>query len=963
MDVPDNPDIIPKRVYIYTGDKDWPGVPVKSEGPPAQWPGTPSQGAAGAAPPWPGTPAPNQQVQERWPGTPAQAAPPAPPPDPQGLAAVGLAPRGAPTETQPRGILERIREGASQGFGEENMGPSDESIAKAPILGNPLVRSTLAAGDAVLRAPGAAIGAASGLIAGGAEKAGMNTAKADRLQRDAGIIGQGALIEGGKGKPGETAPEAPNVAPKEAGLSAARNASQFLEKIFSPETVDAPAKAAAGIIRELYGQAARHTAITEQAIESGWKTVNAMPAADRLSFIDYVEGRSGQYAGQHLSPELQDLADTMRTGFEQRMAKLRALPAHSQASFVEDYFPHFWKDPRQAAAAGANHVQGIPQPGQGSVRGGAGKQGSGASLKQRSVPTIADGLAAGLEPVTDHPLEATMRYVTSMDHFIASEAVLQTAKDQGYIKYIKPKVMGASGHPDSFKVPEGWVALEGRGATNGAGAKAYAPEGFATVYNNFISQGFHGIGEEYGNAYDAARHVTNSITGLELSVSGYHFLTMAKAALDNSLANAIRHLRGGKPIEAAKQLIKTPLAPFSYAWSGKQVKDVYLGLSPGTRELQQTVESLTRAGGRAKGKSPDYEFSSRGSYWTALKRGALKLQWTADRAEARGANIRSFGEARFAAKQIGRIMDTVAAPLFESYTPSVKNGAFRENLATWLQHNPNATQAEIDHAARQLWDTIDDRFGEMVQDNMFMNKFGKQLGMLLLRSWSWAVGQDARMLGGATRDFARAPFKAVTGTGPNDTRWTQKMDMAIAMPLVYGTASAIYQYLKTGESPRDLQDLKAPRTGGVDASTGQPERLIIPGPEKDVFGFTEHPLTEALGKMGTGPRQLGQLAMNEDYRGDPIYPEGGQDTPPAILEIAKYLGSDLFPIMVKQLYQGRKTGSKLNVVESALGVHPAPRYLTDPEGYEKMMESIHGRAWKNKERHDRKQKQLYGGDE
>ena len=556
-----------------------------------------------------------------------------------------------------------------------------------------------------------------------------------------------------------------------------------------------------------------------------------------------------------------------------------------------------------------------------------------------------------------------MRYITSMDRFIASEAVMQTAKDQGYVRFIRPKVMGASGHPESFKVPDGWMALEGRGATNGAGAKAYAPDGFATVYNNFISQGFQGIRPEYGNMYDAARHATNAITGLELSLSGYHFMTVAKAALDNSLANAIYLLRSGKPIEAVKQAAKTPLAPFSYARSGKQVKDVYLGLSQGSRELQKTVEMLERSGGRARGKSPDYEFSGRGSYITALKRGALKIQMDADRAEARGSSIRAYGEARFAAKQFGRIMDTVAAPLFEQYIPSIKNGAFRENLGTWLKTHPNATDAEQVHAARQLWDTIDDRFGEMVQDNMFMNKFSKQLGMLFLRSWSWTVGQDVRMMGGAARDIVRAPFKKVTGTGPNDTRWTQKMDMAIAAPIVYGTLAMLYQLWKTGEPPKDLHDLVAPRTGGADASTGEPERLIMPGPEKDVFGFMKHPVNEALNKTATLPKQAGQLLLNEDYRGDPIYPEGGKDTPPAILEIAKYLGSDLFPIMLKNLWRGQKEGSALGTVETLAGVRTAPRYLTDPEGYDEMMQSIHGRKWREKINHDRKQDRLYGGGE
>lgn len=748
----------------------------------------------------------------------------------------------------------------------------------------------------------------------------------------------------------QSAPPAPPSPPLTAA-QAAKNAFGLVEKLFSPETVDANARSAAAMIREMTGKAARDTATTSQALESSWKTVNAMPAQDNLNFIDYVEGRSTRPSTQPLSPELHDLADKLRGAFEERMAKIQALPAHQQQAFVEDYFPHFWKEPGAAANA-----QPVP------ASGGMGKQGSGASLKKRTVPTIADGIAQGLTPVTTNPLEATMRYVTSMDRFIASEEVKQTAVDQGLIKWVKPKIVGASGHPESFKVPPGYVALQGRGATNGAGATAYAPEGFATVYNNFISRGIAEHGEAYGTAYEGMRRASNAVTAMELGASGYHFLTVSKAALDNSMANAINLMRKGHPIQATKQVLKTPLAPIRYALSGREVKNAYLGISTGSRELEKTVDMLTRAGGRAVGRShaPEYEFSTGGSYVTAIKRGALKIQFAADRAQARGSQFRAFGEARFAAKQVGRIMDTIAAPLFEQYIPAVKNGAFRENLGTWLQSNPNATEEQTLHAARQIWDSVDDRFGEMVQDNIFMNKIMKQVGMLMLRSWSWTVGQDVRMLGGAARDVARAPFKKVTGTGPNDTRWTQKMDMAIAMPIVYGTLAAIYQGIKTGKPPEDTHDLAAPRTGGTDPVTRKPERLLIPGPEKDVMGGYEHFGTTAGDKLATGPKALYQLWNNEDFRNDPILPGDARKAPPWLWELVKYLGSDMVPISVRGLTQGAKKGSNIGGAERLMGMREAPRYLTDPEGYEKMMKSIATSKWHAKEKHDLKQQRFHG---
>jgi hypothetical protein len=734
-------------------------------------------------------------------------------------------------------------------------------------------------------------------------------------------------------------------------ISAARNAGKVLEKIVSPETVDVDARAAAGTIRELYGQAARHTAMTEHGIESGWKTVNAMPAADRLNFIDYIEGRSTRHAGAAPPRDQQALADTLRTAFEQRMAKLQALPKHAQQGFVEDYFPHFWKDPQKAANT--------PMP---QSTGAAGRQGSGASLKQRSVPTIADGIAAGLEPVTDHPLEATMRYITSMDRFIASEAVMQTAKDQGYVRFIRPKVMGASGHPESFKVPDGWAPLKGRGATDGSGAQAYAPEGFARVYNNFISRGIAELDPALGTAYETARRGANAITALELGMSGYHALTMTQEGIVNGVANAIRQLRTGHPVKAVKEIGKAYVAPVMGAIKGKKVQNVYLGTSPGSREMQKVVELLTAAGGRAKGAAhaPDYNFSKTGSYWTAFKRGALRGQLAVDAQAMKSRPIT--GTAQVAFRHIGRVIATVAQPLFEKYIPLIKNGAFYENMSQWLTAHPNASQAEQLNAARQVWDSVDNRFGEMVQDNIFMNKVMKQVGMLSLRSWSWAMGGVVRELGGSVRDVARAPFKRPTGTGPQDTRWTQKMDYAIALPVVYGTLSAAYQYLKTGQAPESIQDLMAPRTGGVDATSGEPERLIMPGYMKDVFGFYEHPVQEATNKIGTAPKMAGELLSNRDWRDDPIF-NANDSAPQWLKQFWDYAVQNLGPISIRGAMQGQKEGSNLNKAETMLGVRTAPRYLTDPEGYADMMKSIHGKQWKTKERHDRKQQQLYGGGE
>src|SRR5262249_22858528 len=157
---------------------------------------------------------------------------------------------------------------------------------------------------------------------------------------------------------------------------------------------------------------------TAAEMEPYHRAVNASTDAERLDFIDHVEGGSATPKS-----DLAPLAGKLKEAYELRRKKLEAMPSTAQADFIENYYPHMWQDPNAARAPASEG------------RGGAGKQGSGASLKKRSIPTISDGLAQGLKPVTTDPIETTMRYVSSMDKFIAQQEVFQAAKDAGIIKY------------------------------------------------------------------------------------------------------------------------------------------------------------------------------------------------------------------------------------------------------------------------------------------------------------------------------------------------------------------------------------------------------------------------------------------------------------------------------------------------------------------------------------------------
>jgi hypothetical protein len=256
---------------------------------------------------------------------------------------------------------------------------------------------------------------------------------------------------------------------------------------------------------------------------------------------------------------------------------------------------------------------------------------------------------------------------------------------------------------------------------------------------------------------------------------------------------------------------------------------------------------------------------------------------------------------------------------------------------------------------------------------MFMHNLLKQIGQLEFRSWSWFVGQDVRMIGGAIRDFGRAPFKQVTGTGPKDTRWTSKMDNAVAMPIIYGTLAALYQFWKTGEGPKDVHDLVAPRTGGTDPQSGQPQRALMPGAEKDPAQFWMHPEQEIEAKKSKFMSEIGipmaapgkllqstgvQGDIGKDFRGDPIL-SGAEDAPPWLSQVWDYIAETYTPISMQRLQKGRKEGSGFSLGEEMLGMREVPAYMRDKEAFDDMMERMQSGAYRKKQKHQEKQRSLY----
>jgi len=702
---------------------------------------------------------------------------------------------------------------------------------------------------------------------------------------------------------------------------------------------------AEALISSRIGAAERETAITNAELEPFMAQFNALSKDEQLQFyadyqnrsknepIGYVDGKP-IYPGVK-NPALQPLADTLRKGYALREEKLRNLNSTAEMNFITDYLPQMVKDPKKGEEFIANWV--------------GGKQGSGTSLKKRKYPTIADMMAAGLELKYPNALEAASVYNANMDRFIAINSVFEEARAAQEIKYVSPG-----------NQPEGWVPLNGRlgEKMTPAGKKlAYAPPEWANKYNNFISTSLQGVSPGVRNAVDNIQAATNSVTALELGLSAYHAATMAQEAMANDIARAVNEAFSGMPLKAGASLVSSPVAPIRLAMIGKKAKNIYLGKTIGTEADKEIIDLLTNTNAKMTGMDKTLRSSAMGSLFTAWKRGALRIQALEEASKFKNAPTplkKTASAIGTISRTMGRVMDTVAQPLFEQYIPLLKNGAAYDNLKSWIAANPKATQSEKLLAAKKIWDSIDNRFGEVVQDRLFMDATLKQALQIGLRSYSWKLGTIREIAGGVYKGITKPQSLSMRSKD-----FDPRSAYVLALPITWAIWSSVYQKVKTGKNPEGLRDLVQPQTGGTNPD-GSPERLNPIGYMRDVLGWATHPYEEAVNSINTGLRVPKELASSLDYGGgeDALGLPIRNPSPDAgMVEIIKnyfdYLARNLGPISVRNLMEGGKEGSNVSLVERFMGASPA--------GKQSIFEGPSPGAQRYYEKKWNAEKRLYGG--
>jgi hypothetical protein len=283
-------------------------------------------------------------------------------------------------------------------------------------------------------------------------------------------------------------------------------------------------------------------------------------------------------------------------------------------------------------------------------------------------------------------------------------------------------------------------------------------------------------------------------------------------------------------------------------------------------------------------------------------------------------------------KTLGKTMQTVMDPMFKTYIPRLKVGAALEQMSDYMAANPDKPEL-YKQKAKEILKSTDDRLGEMNQSTLFWNNNLKKTANMLMISPGWETGTARAALGGAG-SFLKNP-KSLSITSPD---FHPNAAFPFAFAITTATVGSIYQFLKTGEMPKDVRDPFFPRTGGTAARTNEPERAVMPGYLKDIHGWwhglmghegmAANASQQLYNKLAMVPRATWDTMANKDWAGQQIY-NPNDPLHEKMREYLNYVQRNMSPIIEQQVAGGQK-GTGISKGEAAFGIRHAPADIQTP---------------------------------
>lgn len=698
-----------------------------------------------------------------------------------------------------------------------------------------------------------------------------------------------------------------------------------------------PADDQRGMMRETRGQMDRRVAIAMFKLRDASKEWRSRPRQDSIDFWNAVE--NGRIAS--LSPKDQALAQVFKAAFDSMRQQLQTVKPEALQNYIENYFPHIWE--RQSHVRSA--IKGL-------LTGKKPFAGKGGFLKRRTIPTMQDGLDLGFTPKSWNPVDSFLMKYAEMAQFLMAHQTLQVMKDAGTAKFVKVGQKAPDGftqlddrigtvyrrvkvldedkledvtqpltYPGGKRKYPGAFSEDIEDATHGETALVghyYAPADAAKVFNHFVSRGIAGR----SSIYDTLRWINDNLNGLQLGISAFHATVTTLNAAASDIALGIEQLSQGKLPDFGKSFLSGAAvlpALFRTIRNGSRLTREYL--NPGSyTKMAKEADAMAQAGGRIKQNT--LELKPFDKAVNAFRNGAV---WEGLSAVP------------------GAILQGMVAPVMEYYVPKMKVGAFYQMAHNVLDEadrknwTPDVTRARMQEA----WDSVDDRFGQIVYENLFWHKGLRDAFHLMTRSVGYTFG-DIRTYAGAVGDTAKAAAQITKGKKP---RVTPRMAFAVASFMSTALLGGVMTFLGTGHAPQSWKDYYYPQdSAGI--------RHTMPGYPDQIVQFFHDPERSTLNKAAPIWGAFGEAINNRDFYGTEIR---HKDDPAMqqLIDVSEWAGKQAIPFsftnagkLLEDSGAQQNLGSMLHeavkhpgdIALGQLGFTAAPSWIRNSEALNKARE-------------------------
>jgi hypothetical protein len=285
------------------------------------------------------------------------------------------------------------------------------------------------------------------------------------------------------------------------------------------------------------------------------------------------------------------------------------------------------------------------------------------------------------------------------------------------------------------------------------------------------------------------------------------------------------------------------------------------------------------------------------------------------------------------------VLSTLSAPLMEYYVPWMKFGIFYGLAHDIIEEaeRGNISRDQMRSRLNEAWDSVDNRAGQMVYENLFWNKAVRDVVQVATRSVGWNYGSYREAFGAAT-GTVRAAATVLSGKKP---RLTPAMAFALALPMTTAMIGGTANYMRTGKAPATAKDYFF-----IKNSDGT--YLNIPGYMKDAFAFAHSPVATIANKLGPLWESSVEMLENRDFYGTEIRHKD-DSLVQQMVEVAEWAAKQALPFSISgagKLLEDRGSGPSLGeMIETAiqhpgdlalaqLGFNKAPSYIQNSPAVE-----------------------------